>query len=206
MYSVAKTPSQVIVEELKDKLHSVPLSLLKVRMTDVGSSRDRPAPTSPVTAMTVLTQDQRLPLPCDPPAEGGPARRLLAGYVLDHKVAIKLSFTIAGKPIPPIPDDHYLYPRLSLIGTNIMKDLRSKGFDFRVDVRLTGTESPFSTILAAQGDYAFRGPPPELRQGVEEEAIREWLESKGSLLTSFHHTFLSCLQAFPRRTTDGRSP
>jgi hypothetical protein len=85
-----------------------------------------------------------------------------------------------------------------------MKDLKSKGLDFRVDVRLTGAESSLSTILAAQGDYAFRGPLPELRQGAEEEAIREWLESKGSLPTSFHHTFLLCLQAFPRRSTDGR--
>jgi hypothetical protein len=122
------------------------------------------------------TQNRRLLLPRDLPCE--PTCSFLAGYVLDHKVALKLHCTIVGIPIPPTPDDGYLYPLLHIIHTNITEDLKSKGLNFRVDVRFTGTGNPLSTILAAQGGYAFRGPLPKLTEGDEEDAIREWLKTK----------------------------
>ena len=105
---------------------------------------------------------QRLPLPPYPPAKREPTRSFLAGYVLDNKVAVKLNCAIAGVPIPPTREGHYLFPLLPTIETSITKDLRSKGFDFRVDVSFVGAETPLSTILAAQGNYEFRGPPPKV--------------------------------------------
>ena len=130
----------------------------------------------------------------------------MAGYVLDNKVAVKLNCDIVGVAIPPAPESGYFFPLLPTIETSVRKHLRSKGFDFRVDVSFVGAENPLSTILAAQGNYEFRGPPPKVIEGEGEEAIREWLESKGNLTASFHATFLPCPKAFPGGSTDGRSP
>jgi hypothetical protein len=152
---------------------------------------------------------QRLLLPPDQPAEREerePPRRLLAGYVLSYEISRKLNCAISASPMPPTTPDCLVYPLPHSMEKKLRKDLRSRGLDFRVDIRLAGPEIPYSIIIAAQGCYRFRGPAPELAEGKEEEAIREWLESKGSLSTSFHHTFLPCLQELLRRSTDGRSP
>lgn len=58
-------------------------------------------------------------------------------------------------------------------------------------VDLVGAEIPVDTIIATRGSYKYRGPLPEVVEGENEKAVREWLEAKGNRPTSFACHFLT---------------
>ena len=65
-----------------------------------------------------------------------------------------------------------------------MEHLRSIGLDFEVYVALAGEMSPLDYIIATKGGKHFGGPPPEVVEGKDEDAIREFLEANGDTQTS----------------------
>ena len=113
------------------------------------------------------------------PTQHGPARRYLAGYAIDHRVALKLEATLYGAPTPSVPEDHYLYPFPGFFEEKILIHLKSKGLHFNVIVELSGAADPFDTIIATRWKNKFRGPLPEVAEGENERVIREWLEANG---------------------------
>jgi hypothetical protein len=112
-----------------------------------------------------------------------PACHYLAGYALDHAVALKLDNVLTGRPNSPSAEGHYKYPLLSFIQNSIMKDLKkdlkNKGLNFEVEVKLVGTSLPWGTLIVTQGGYDLNDPSPEVVEGEKEEIFREWLQAKG---------------------------
>ena len=117
------------------------------------------------------------------PSRNLPARRYLAGYLMDYGTALKLSSAISGSPITPDEKGWTTYPFPSEIEDRIKKDLRRKGLEFKLDVRFSGNE-PFGTMVVTQDRRGFKGPLSSMMiQGGKEKAVREWLESKGNVDT-----------------------
>ena len=91
-----------------------------------------------------------------------PAYRWLAGYVLDHKAALKSDSTLSGIPTPPATEGGCIYPSPSRIQDSIGKHLRSKRMDPYVDVQFTSLVHLHDTILATGGNHKSRGPQPKV--------------------------------------------
>ena len=89
------------------------------------------------------------------PKRHKPAHHYLAGYIIDHKVALRLGVTLSGTPIPSAPDGHYLYPFPGLIEEKISLHLRSNGFHFNVIVEFSGARNPFDTIVTTHWNNNF---------------------------------------------------
>ena len=114
------------------------------------------------------------------PSRNLPARHYLAGYLIDNRVALKLSSTVSGLPIPTAQENYTIYPPSTPIKNSIEKVLWKKGLNSRVQVQLAGNDEPFGTIIVTQERYKFKGPLSMIIQGGKEKAVREWLESKGN--------------------------
>lgn len=87
----------------------------------------------------------------------------------------------------PTPNELFLPGELE---DAIRRYLASKGLKYWVVVHLTG-EDISEVVIAARGCYKLTGPPPEYAEGLKEQYIRDWLESRGNVLfTSFSYGFL----------------
>ena len=47
-------------------------------------------------------------------------------------------------------------------------------------LEFTGDKNPFNTVIVTQDSYNSRGRLPKITEGKKEQAVREWLESKGN--------------------------
>ena len=116
-----------------------------------------------------------------------PVRRCLAGYVLSHDIALKLASTLSGLPTYPTPNGH----ETRSFPISIEEKIRNDGLNYRVEIFFNGPERSVDIVLATLRYYRFRGPLPEVVEGEQEKALREWLEAKGNLSKSLVYCFLT---------------